>query len=89
MVDPLFHFADNCVLREQSFSAFEVLEKHTHTYSHLSIVLKGTFAVVVGDSPDFVVYGVGSIVTIPANTPHTVQALENDSRWACIHSELE
>jgi quercetin dioxygenase-like cupin family protein len=92
MLSPTFTFADNIVSREQVFEEQQVLDKHVHSYSHLSIVLKGSFEVKVHNAALGITttdrYKAGDVLVIPAYSIHSVQALESGSKWACIHADI-
>jgi len=60
--------------------------KHTHTFSHLSILGKGHVRVTVnGHTTEYVA---PACVVIEANAEHVIFALE-DSEWYCIHATNE
>jgi quercetin dioxygenase-like cupin family protein len=88
-----FTFADGLVSREQVFEDQQVLDKHVHSYSHLSVVLSGSFEVKVHSAvlgtTTTTQYKAGDVLVIPAYSIHSVKALEHGSKWACIHADIK
>ena len=58
-----------------SFDEGQGLTEHTSSYDALVIVLEGSLALTVGDTP--VAATPGTIVRLPANVPHAVDAPES------------
>jgi quercetin dioxygenase-like cupin family protein len=81
-----FFFADNLAAKRHILSAGDIIGKHTHDYSHLSIVGYGSVRVNTPDGSR--VYDAGDCIVVKANTEHHITALE-DSAWFCIHTDKE
>ena len=60
--------------------------KHTHTFSHLSILAKGKVAVLRGSEIDIV--DAPACIEIKAGMTHGVKAI-TDCVWFCIHATDE
>jgi quercetin dioxygenase-like cupin family protein len=80
------HFSDGLYAKEASFPAGVAILKHTHDFSHLSILAKGKVAVMMGD--DVQVISAPACIEIKAGLTHGVKALE-DCVWFCIHATDE
>lgn len=78
------HYSDAVVGRRFEIPAGVALCKHKHNYSHLSCVLEGIVIVSADGKPDIELRA-GSVVTIDANTTHSVFAV-TDAVWMCIHA---
>lgn len=81
-----FFFADNLIAKRHALACGDIIGKHTHTYSHLSIV--GYGSVRVTTSKGSRVYDSGDCVIVEADIEHTITALE-DACWFCIHTDKE
>jgi quercetin dioxygenase-like cupin family protein len=57
-----------------AFDAGQGLTEHTTAFDALVVVLEGTFTLTIGGSP--VRAPAGTIVRMPANVPHAVEAVE-------------
>lgn len=79
-----FFFADKVAAKRHVLSAGDVVGKHTHDYSHLSIVGYGSVRVTTPKGSR--VYDSGDCVIVEANIEHTITAIE-DAVWYCIHKE--
>jgi quercetin dioxygenase-like cupin family protein len=80
------HFSDGLYAKEASFEAGTAILKHTHTFSHLSILAKGKVAVLRGSEIDIV--DAPACIEIKAGLTHGVKAL-TDCVWFCIHATDE
>jgi len=80
------HFSDGLYAKEASFEAGTAILKHTHDFSHLSILAKGKVAVMKGDEVE--VIEAPACVEIKAGLTHGVKAL-TDCVWFCIHATDE
>ena len=79
-------FSDGLYAKESSFEAGTAILKHTHAFSHLSILAKGKVAVMKGDEVE--VIEAPACVEIKAGLTHGVKAL-TDCVWFCIHATDE
>jgi quercetin dioxygenase-like cupin family protein len=82
----LHHFSDGLYAKEMAFNAGEAILKHTHNYSHLSILAKGKVAVLRGDEIDIV--DAPACIEIKEGLTHGVKAI-TDCVWYCIHATDE
>lgn len=89
------HFwGDHQYAKRIELQAGQMVGKHMHTYTHLSIVAKGRVLVRTdgGDGSRKLKtqqeYKAGDCVKITANTLHHITALE-DSIWFCTHATDE
>ncbi len=80
------HFSDGLYAKEMAFTAGEAILKHTHNYSHLSILAKGKVAVLRGDEIHIV--DAPACIEIKAGLNHGVKAI-TDCVWFCIHATDE
>lgn len=80
------HFSDGLYAKEARFPAGVAILKHTHDFSHLSILAKGKVAVMKGD--DVEIINAPACIEIKAGLTHGVKALE-DCVWFCIHATDE
>lgn len=80
------HFSDGLYAKEASFPAGTVILKHTHDFSHLSILAQGKVAVLVGE--DIEIYEAPMCIEIKAGITHGVKAI-TDVVWYCIHATDE
>lgn len=76
------HFSDGLYAKEMAFSEGEAILKHTHNYSHLSILAKGKVAVLKGEEIDII--EAPACIEIKAGVTHGVKAI-TDCVWFCIH----
>lgn len=61
-----------------------LLESHVHEHSHMSVLVSGTADVTIdGKTERLTGY---QLLTIPANTKHSVQAI-TDVIWLCLWSD--
>ena len=80
------HFTDGLYAKEMAFNAGEAILKHTHNYSHLSILAKGKVAVMMGEEIE--VIEAPACVEIKAGLTHGIKAL-TDCVWFCVHATDE
>jgi quercetin dioxygenase-like cupin family protein len=81
-----FFFADRLAAKRHVLSAGDIVGKHQHNYSHLSIVGYGSVRVTTPKGSR--VYDAGDCVIVEADIEHTITALE-DSVWYCVHVDKE
>jgi quercetin dioxygenase-like cupin family protein len=82
----LHHFSDGLYAKEARFPAGVAILKHTHDFSHLSILAKGKVAVMRGDVVEII--SAPACIEIKAGLVHGVKAIE-DCVWFCIHATDE
>jgi hypothetical protein len=80
------HFSDGLYAKEMSFNEGEAILKHTHDYSHLSILAKGKVAILRGTEIDII--EAPACIEIKAGLTHGVKAITN-CVWYCIHNTDE
>ena len=80
------HFSDGLYAKEARFPAGVAILKHTHNFSHLSILAEGKVAVLRGDEIDIVT--APACLEIKAGLIHGVKAI-TDCVWFCIHATDE
>jgi quercetin dioxygenase-like cupin family protein len=80
------HFSDGLYAKETHIPAGMALVKHTHSFSHLSVLAKGTVAVLKGDKTEIV--HAPACIEIKAGLVHAVSAV-TDCVWFCIHATDE
>jgi quercetin dioxygenase-like cupin family protein len=80
-------FGDGLYAKQAHIPAGMWLQKHTHQFTHFSILARGKVSVTTDDT-DTVVYAAPSCIEIKAGVSHTVLALE-DSTWYCVHATNE
>jgi len=80
------HFSDGLYAKEIYVAAGDAILKHTHDFSHLSILAKGKIAVLVGEEIEIV--NAPACIEIKAGVTHGVKAIE-DCVWYCIHATDE
>jgi len=80
------HFSDGLYAKETRFPAGVAILKHTHDFSHLSILAKGKVAVMKGEVVEIV--EAPACIEIKAGVTHGVKAL-TDCVWFCIHATDE
>jgi quercetin dioxygenase-like cupin family protein len=80
------HFSDGLYAKEARFPAGVAILKHTHDFSHLSILAKGKVAVMKGDVVEII--SAPACIEIKAGLVHGVKAIE-DCVWFCIHATDE
>lgn len=80
------HFSDGLYAKQAVFPAGVAILKHTHDFSHLSILAKGKVAVMKGEVVEIV--EAPACIEIKAGLTHGVKAL-TDCVWFCIHATDE
>jgi len=80
------HFSDGLYAKEAQFGAGTAILKHTHEFSHLSILAKGKVAVMKGEEIEII--EAPSCIEIKAGLTHGVKAI-TDCVWFCIHATDE
>jgi quercetin dioxygenase-like cupin family protein len=80
------HFSDGLYAKEARFPAGTAILKHTHNFSHLSILAEGKVAVLRGNEIDIVT--APACLEIKAGLIHGVKAI-TDCVWFCIHATDE
>jgi len=90
MQDPQYrithHFSDGLYAKESFFAAGMSILKHTHNFSHLSILAHGKVSVLRGTEIDIV--EAPACIEIEAGLTHGVKAI-TDCVWFCIHATDE
>ena len=82
----IHHFSDGLYAKESIFPAGMAILKHTHSFSHLSILAKGQVVVLKGDELEIV--NAPACIEIKAGLTHGVKAI-TDCVWFCIHATDE
>jgi len=80
------NFADGLYAKETFIPAGLQLAKHTHTFTHLSILAAGSVLIKAGNKAK--IYEAPICIEIKAGIEHEIQAL-TDSVWYCIHAVNE
>lgn len=80
------HFSDGLYAKEAFVPVGTAILKHTHDFSHLSILAKGKVAVMTGEKIDIV--EAPACIEIKANVTHGIKAI-TDCVWFCIHATNE
>jgi quercetin dioxygenase-like cupin family protein len=80
------HFASGLYAKETHVPAGMALLKHTHNYTHLSILAQGKVAVLRGTEIDIIT--APACIEIEAGMVHGVKAI-TDCVWFCIHATDE
>jgi len=80
------HFSDGLYAKESRFSEGTAILKHTHEFSHLSILAKGKVAVMMGEEIE--VIEAPACIEIKSGITHGVKAI-TDCVWFCIHATDE
>lgn len=80
------HFSDGLYAKEAFVPEGTAILKHTHDFSHLSILAKGKVVVMAGD--DATVVDAPACIEIKAGVTHGIKAL-TDCVWFCIHATDE
>jgi len=78
------YLTDNTFVKEMTIPAGHVAIKHTHTYSHVSYLVKGQAWVTVDDKTTL--YSAPTGLIIEKGKEHAIEALD-DVIWLCIHGE--
>jgi len=80
------HFSDGLYTKQAVIPAGTAILKHTHEFSHLSILAKGKVAVMKGEEIE--VIEAPACIEIKAGLTHGVKAI-TDCVWFCIHATDE
>jgi quercetin dioxygenase-like cupin family protein len=80
------NFSDGLYAKEMFMPAGYIAYSHSHPYSHLSILAKGS--VIVKTEAYNKEYVAPACINIEANTYHQIESLE-DCVWFCIHATDE
>ena len=80
------HFSDGLYAKQAVIPAGTSILKHTHEFSHLSILAKGKVAVMKGAFVE--VIEAPACIEIQAGVTHGVKAI-TDCVWFCIHATDE
>ena len=80
------HFSDGLYAKEAFVPAGTAILKHTHDFSHLSILAKGKVAVMAGEAVQII--EAPACIEIKAGVTHGVKAI-TDCVWFCIHATDE
>jgi len=80
------HFSDGLYAKESRFSEGTAILKHTHNFSHLSILAKGKVAVMIDEEIEII--EAPACIEIKAGITHGVKAI-TDCVWFCIHATDE
>ena len=82
----LHHFSDGLYAKESVFPAGTAILKHTHNFSHLSILAQGKVVVLQGE--ELLIFEAPACIEIKAGVVHGVKAI-TDCVWFCIHATDE
>lgn len=80
------HFSDGLYAKETAVPEGTAILKHTHDFSHLSILAKGRVAVLKGEAVELI--DAPACIEIKAGVLHGVKAV-TDCVWFCIHATDE
>ncbi len=80
------HFSDGLYAKQAVIAAGTAILKHTHDFSHLSILAKGKVAVMKGEEIEII--EAPACIEIKAGLTHGVKAI-TDCVWFCIHATDE
>jgi len=80
------HFSDGLYAKETLVPAGTAIMKHTHDFSHLSILAKGRVAVMKGEQISII--DAPACIEIKAHVIHGIKAM-SDCVWFCIHATDE
>ena len=80
------HFSDGLYAKEAFVPAGTAILKHTHDFSHLSILASGRVVVMTDNTQQIV--DAPACIEIKAGVTHGVKAL-TDCVWFCIHATDE
>jgi len=85
-MDLVHHFSDGLYAKQMIIASDTMILKHTHSFSHLSILASGKVAVMRGDDAEII--EAPACIEIKAGLVHGVKAL-TDCVWFCIHATDE
>lgn len=77
------HFGGGVYMNEMHVPMGYLVGKHTHTYTHLSVLASGTAEVSYNDTVN--TYTAPCVIEILANKPHVIKAI-TDVVWLCAHA---
>lgn len=80
------HFADGQYIKETRIPAGYELGKHTHAFSHFSILAEGSAILTVDGAPQLL--KAPAIVNVAAGAMHSIRALTAIT-WLCTHALSE
>ena len=80
------HFSDGLYAKEAFIPAGTAILKHTHDFSHLSILASGKVVVMTEDAQQII--NAPACIEIKAGVTHGVKAV-TDCVWFCIHATDE
>lgn len=80
------HFSDGLYAKEMHVPQGFLIQKHTHSFNHLSILAKGKVAVIKGE--ETVVIEAPACLEIEKHVIHGISAI-TDCVWFCIHATDE
>jgi quercetin dioxygenase-like cupin family protein len=86
MIDVAHHFSDGLYAKQVIMGKGDRVMKHTHSYSHLSVIAFGCVDVICDGSRSR--HWAGECLEIKAGLAHEIVAVE-DSVWFCIHQTDE
>lgn len=85
-VGTVHYFSDGLYSKEMHIPKGFIAGSHAHTYSHLSILAKGS--VLVRTDSTEVRYDAPACIEIKAGIHHSIESLE-DTVWYCVHATDE
>ena len=80
------HFSDGLYAKQAVIQAGTAILKHTHSFSHLSILASGKVAVMKGETVQII--EAPACIEIHAGLEHGIKAI-TDCVWFCIHATDE
>lgn len=80
------HFSDGLYAKEAFVPSGTAILKHTHDFSHLSILAKGKVVVIAGNQESII--EAPACIEVKAGVTHGINAL-TDCVWFCIHATDE
>ena len=80
------HFSDGLYAKEMHVPEGYIIQKHTHSFNHLSILAQGKVVVLKGD--EALVIKAPACLEIEKEVIHGIRAL-TDCVWFCIHATDE
>lgn len=84
--DVKHHFSDSLYVKEVTLKAGTSVIKHTHNFSHLSVLVRGSAKITVDGYTG--IHNGYKIFEILAGENHAIEAL-TDITWLCIHTTNE
>ena len=80
------HFSDGLYAKELHVPKDFIIQKHTHSFNHLSILAQGKVVVLKGE--DALIVEAPACLEIEKEVIHGIRAL-TDCVWFCIHATDE